>query len=389
MSVLPPTTILHSAPSPDASAAPQSDRRADIDTKQARIAALLNQIECEGLMILDQANLAWLTSGAVARTILDPGELPGLYFTPAQRWLLASNVESQRMFDEEMDGLGFLLKEWPWHWRREQLLTDLCQGRTVATDVSRPYSAKVIGPHLRLMRRTMTIYEQACYQQLGELLAQALEAVCRTAQPGDSERELAGQLSHRLLRRGAVPAALSVSADGRSRVYRRHGFTAARVDRSCIIMATVRKYGLHATAARSFCFGPLEEVLREQHFTACKVAATYIASTWPDAMPQEILNAGKRVYLLTGFEHEWHLCPQGHLTGRAPVELNLSPETTELLRGGYVVTWGPTVGAAVCCDTFLVSDAGPELLTPANGDWPLVSVRVSGAEFKCPHILER
>jgi Xaa-Pro aminopeptidase len=389
MSVLPPTVILKAgAPGPEASNAAGSDRRADVDAKQQRVADFLSQIGCEGLLILDQANLAWLTSGAVARSILDPGELPGLYFNATQRWLLASNVESQRMFDEELDGLGFLLKEWPWHWRRDQLLADLCQGRTVAADVIRGDS-KMVGPQLRLLRRAMTPYEQACCFQLGEVLIQALEATCRFVNPGDTEREIAGQLSHRLLRRGAIPVALSVAADGRSRLYRRHGFTSARVEKWCVASATVRKYGLCATATRTFSFGPVDDTIREQHFTACKVAATYTASTWPDAMPQEILNTSKRVYLVTGFEHEWHLCPQGHVTGRVPVELSLGPETTELLRPGWVVTWGPTVGAAAVADTFLISEAGPQLLTPTTEGWPLVSVRVSGGEFKCPHILER
>ena len=50
------------------------------------------------------------------------------------RWVLSSNVDSQRLFDEELDGLGFQLKEWPWHWGREQLLLDLCQNRRVACD---------------------------------------------------------------------------------------------------------------------------------------------------------------------------------------------------------------------------------------------------------------
>jgi len=51
-----------------------------------------------------------------------------------QRWLVCSNVDSQRLFDEELDGLGFQLKEWPWHWNRTQYLTDLVQGKAFACD---------------------------------------------------------------------------------------------------------------------------------------------------------------------------------------------------------------------------------------------------------------
>src|SRR5688572_13700520 len=83
-----------------------SDRRADIDAKQSRIAALLAEVGCDALLVLDQANVAWLTSGAVVRNVLDEEHLPALFFTPTQRWLVSCNVESQRMFDEEMDELG-------------------------------------------------------------------------------------------------------------------------------------------------------------------------------------------------------------------------------------------------------------------------------------------
>ncbi len=364
-----------------------SDRRADIDAKQQRIAGLLAEHGCEGLLILDQANLAWLTSGGVARSVLDPVALPGLYYTTSQRWLLSSNVESQRMFDEELDGMGFLLKEWAWRQGREQLLTDLCHRRAVASDT--PFGeTKPVGDQLRVLRRTLTRYEQACYVALGSLLAHALEATCRTAQPGETERELAGQIGHRLYHRGAIPAAITVAADGKSQLYRQHGFTSAPIEKYAVVAATARKYGLHASASRTFTFGPAEEKLQRDHFAACKIAATYMASTWPDAVPRDILQTGKRIGQMIGHEYEWTLSPQGHVTGRTAVELSLGPDTEELLRAGWCVVWAPTIEAASCCDTYLVTENGAERVT-VPVDWPMVSVRVSGAEMVCPSILER
>ena len=62
-----------------------SDRRADIDTKQARIAALLDEFGCDGLLVLEPENFAWLTSGASARGVQDHAELPALYLNADQR----------------------------------------------------------------------------------------------------------------------------------------------------------------------------------------------------------------------------------------------------------------------------------------------------------------
>jgi Xaa-Pro dipeptidase len=364
-----------------------SDRRTDLDAKQVRIANLLQEVGCEGLLVLDPDNFAWLASGAVARGVLNPAELPALYYSGDQRWVLAANVDSQRLFDEELDGLGFQLKEWPWHWSRDQLLADLCQGRSVACDRSL-LNCKVVGPRLQQMRRAVTVYELACYHALGLIVSHALEATCRTMNPGESEREVAGQLAHRLLHRGAYAVNIEVAADGRSRPYRHCGFTATPVTRYCVLSATARKYGLCATAGRSVCFGPPDGEFRKEHDAACKVSATYVASTWPDAMPRQILSTGRRVYEVTGFEHEWRMSPQGFVTGHVPVELNLTPQTEELFQADWALTWRASVGAALSCDTFLVSEQGPRLVTPTEL-WPQKRIRIQGAEFFRPDLLLR
>jgi Xaa-Pro aminopeptidase len=358
-----------------------------VDGKQAWVAALLQECKCDGLLILDPENFAWLSSGAAARAILDSRELPGLFFSADQRWVLSSNADSQRLFDEEIDGLGFQLKEWPWHWGREQLLGDLCLKRTLATDV--PFRDCVqVGDRLRRQRRILTRYEQACYRSLGHIVSHSLEATCRTMAPHQTERELAGQVGHRLYHRGSQPLLVGVAADARARVYRHCGFTATPVGRYCLLWATARKYGVCVTASRSVSFGPLDDMLRKEHEAACKVSAAYVASTWPDAVPREILNAGRRIYLVTGFEHEWRQCPQGYVTGRAPVELSLTPETDELLQADCAVTWRASVGAASSCDTYLVTDQGPELVTPTEM-WPLRRIQFQGVEFARPYPLER
>lgn len=364
-----------------------TDRRLDIDGKQQRLVELLQQTGCDGLLVLDPINVAWLTSGGAARGVVDPAGLPALYFNHEGRWVLCANVDTQRFFDEEVDGLGFQLKEWPWHWGRTQLLTDLCQGRKVACDQHWPETTDV-SEQLRKLRRTLTPYEQACYRALGQLLAHALEATCRTLNQGDTEREVAGQISHRLLHRGAHPLMISVLADGRSALYRQGGFTSAPVKAYAVVTAVAQKYGLCAMASRSVVFGNSETSFRKDHDNACRVSATYTASTWPDAMPRQILATAQRVYLMTGAEHEWRHCPQGHVTGRAVVELAMMPQTEDLLQANWAVTWRASVGAALSCDTFLVTDDGPRNLT-ASENWPMKRIRVQGAEFVRPDVLVR
>src|SRR5262249_9396438 len=194
-------------------------------------------------------------------------EFPVLCYSATQRWLICGNFESQRMFDEELDGLGFLLKEWPWYMRREQVLADLSRNRALIADQALG-NATVVGDELRARRLFLSAYEQACLRQVGEIVVHALEATGRSAAPVDSERELAGQMAHRLLRYGVTPITLSVTGDGRSRTYRRHGYTGLPVNRFAVLAATGRKYGLYATAARSFHFGDLDEAMKAEQMAA-------------------------------------------------------------------------------------------------------------------------
>jgi hypothetical protein len=384
-------TLITNSPSPQSTVqvnltAP-SDRRADVDAKQSQVGALLDELKCEGLLVLAEENFAWLSSGGAARGVVDPGEMPALYFSQEGRWALCSNVDTQRLFDEEIDGLGFQLKEWPWHWGRAQLLGDLCQGRRVVCD--QPVNGcQVIGDRLRAMRRRLTAYEQACYRALGQIVSHALEAACRTLAVGDTEREVAGQVSHRLIHRGANPVSVQVAADGRGRLYRHCGFTSAAVKTHCVLKATARKYGLCATASRSVCFGQPDAALRKDHETACKVTATYVASSWPDSVPRQILAGGRRIYQMSGAEHEWRQCPQGYLTGHLPVEAALAPQTDELFHSGWAATWQSSCGGALSCDTFLITEDGPRTVTAAES-WPLKRIRIQGAEFVRPDLLIR
>ena len=364
-----------------------ADRRADVDGKMARVGALLKEVECDGLLLMEPENVAWLTSGLTPRGVPDPATLSCVYCTGDARWLIASNVESQRQFDEELDGLGFQLKEWPWHLGREQLLVDLCQGRKIASD--RPLEgARHVGEALRRLRIILTPYEQACHRALGQVVAHALEATCRTFQINETEREVAGQISHRLMHRGVIPLHIGVAADGRSRLYRQFSFTGTQIRKYAILTATARKYGLTVTASRTLSFEKPEEDLRRDHNAVCRVSASFLASTWPDAMPREILAAARRIYLISACEHEWLLCPQGHVTGRLAVELPITLQTEELFQTGMAITWHASAGGAESCDSFLVSEQGPKALTPSDS-WPLKRIRIQGAELIRPDILQR
>jgi hypothetical protein len=70
------------------------------------------------------------------------------------------------------------------------------------------------------------------------------------------------------------------------------------------------------------------------------------------------------------------------------VELALTPQTEDLLQAGWSVTWRASAGAALSCDTFLLTEDGPRTVT-ATENWPLKRIRIQGAEFVRPDLLVR
>lgn len=366
---------------------PNSDRRSDVEQKQLFVAQLLAEHNANGLLISDPANFSWLTSGGVARGAVDSYSQPCLYFSAEARWLLSANVDTLRLFDEEINGMGFQIKEWPWYLEREQLLRDLTANRSVLADFDF-VDCKNISQQLQQMRSNISSYEEACYRVLGEAVGTALETTCRECQTGETERDVAGRLSYLLIKRGVIPLNITVMADGRNEVYRQGGFTPTKLKDYATIIAVGQKYGLAACASRTVVFGNASPELQADHDAACRVAAIYVAGSWPNSLVKDILNAGRGVYQATNAHFEWQAAPQGYLTGRSPVEQPFLVDSTQILKSTNAVIWRASVRKGLSCDTFLVDENGPRTVTTI-GQWPLKKIRVHGAEYVRPDILYR
>jgi Xaa-Pro aminopeptidase len=361
-------------------------RRADIDAKQQLVAEVLAEMGCEAAVLLMPAHVAWFTSGLVARGLIADSERPGVYTNGRQRWLLSSSVDSQRFFDEEIDQLGFQLKEWAWPVGRADLLFNVTSGRSVAAD--RPFpNVPLVNERLRPLVRALSDYERGAYRDLGLWVAHAVEATARAIRRGDTEEEIAGQLGHRLLHHGIEPAAIGVTADGRGAKYRRAGSMPARADRFCTIQATGQRAGLFATAARTLAFEASDE-LRSAHALAAKLSAVYRSFSAPGAKLAEATEANSIVLADTAFEFDDRLSQPGYGTGRFPAEELRRSGHDEAFVAGQPVVWQPRIGPAACVDTVVVTAAGPEAVTPPT-EWPFKRITVRGVTSDVPDLLVR
>lgn len=257
-------------------------RRADVDEKHQRVGQFLDQAGFDALVLSRADSLAWFTSGGELGQYSMGGDMGAvhLFINRTSRAVICDNVQSARVFEEELAGLGFQLKERPWHEDVLRVVSELCHGKKVATDGGLPDSSNELA-RLRPLRYSLTKAERQRMRDLGRTLTLAVEATCRNFQPGETEADVAGHLAHRLLREGVVPVDLRVAGDDRLARYRQPGFKSAPIANRATITAVGRRHGLCAAVTRIVSFGPVREEVRAAHALAAMVDATCLYFSRP------------------------------------------------------------------------------------------------------------
>ena len=397
-----------------------------MQARQERVAALLDDRGLDAALLTDPANLAWLTCGAdLAAGAGNGGDAggaggPGLFLTHASRVVVCSAADSPHLFDREIPGLGFQLKERPWAEPLGDLFADLCRGRTVGTDAAPAAPRDTtrdanrdanrepdrepngndptdLRAALAGFRSVLDREERAELAALGADAAHAVEAVCRGATAGRTECDLAGEVAHRLLRRGVTPAALSVAGDGRAERQPHYTFARRPAAGWAVVRAVGRRAGLHVHVCRTVVFRPGttrtdRDALRRDHARALQIQAAGLHFGVPGADWAEVWPKLARVYEKTGPADDWRGAPVAVRTGFAAVEATPGPASAFALEAGTPLVWQPRCGRAACGDTALVGgvsgeDPGPAAVVTGMEEWPRLAVAVRGAEYERPGVL--
>ncbi len=362
-------------------------RRAAIDAKQAILGHILGDVSCEGALLLVPAHLAWFAGGLNIRGLLADSERPAIFTNGKTRWLICSNADTQRLFDEELDGLGFMVKEWNWLTGRAQLLGEMVQGKAIAAD--RPFPGlTLIVDRLRLESRKLYAPDVQRLQELGQAVAHAVEATARNMRQGSTEQEVAGELAHRAWHRGVEVHALSVSSGDRPARFPRHGATEQPISTTATLQLTGTQHGLYATASRTLSFGTVPSELSQAYTLAAKMAAVYRHATKAELTVNGGVDAVQPLLRNTAYEHEWRLCPPCHGTGWVPAEELLRAGHPESFADQQAVVWQARVGQATIVDTLLATGTSGQAITPPK-DWPYKRLVLAGQTYDIPDILLR
>ncbi len=363
-------------------------RRADVDEKHRRIITFLQAMGYDAVLLTRADSIAWFTAGGdLGQELGSETGAIALFINSLTRAVLTDNVQSARVFEEELAGLGFQLKERLWHQDSARIISDLCHKKKVATDGQIPGLIAEFDK-IASLRRPMTELERQTLRSLGKSLSLAVEATCRSIQPGETEADVAGNLAHRLIREGITPIELRVGADDRLDRFRQPRFKAATIRERVTIQVTGRRLGICAAMTRTVSFIPIAPQLRIDHTLASMVAATCTYFSRPGEMVSDVYRRAKRIYEKFGRPDEWTLDYQGSLIGYQSRELPLLPDSSLRLMANCALRWGPSVGSSRSEDTIFIDEKGFHVITNTH-HWPLVEVCVKGFTIPRPGILER
>jgi len=369
----------------------QKQRRDDIEEKHQRIRDFLDATGHDGVVFGLADSVAWFTSGGdLGQNLGSDQSAILLFINRTCRAVITDNVHSNRVFEEELAGLGFQLKERPWYEDSLQVVAELCHNKRIATDLGQNGYSQLRRENdpLFTLRRRLTGLERKRLRALGRTVSLAVEATCRNFDPGEREADVAGHLAHRLIREGVVPVDLRVASDDRLARYRQPTFTACPIRKRATIAVTGRRHGLCASVTRTVAFGAVDAEFQQHHSLATMVDATCIFFSRPGEVISEVFRRAKRIYEKFHHPHEWTLDYQGSLIGYSPREVLLRPDSGLILDSNMALSWSPSVCAARTEDTVVVDSRGYEVVTRMQ-DWPVIEVAVKGYIIPRPAILQR
>jgi Xaa-Pro aminopeptidase len=354
--------------------------------KVERVRGWLRAQGQSALVLRQRNNFSWITAGGCSHvsTARDAGAA-AIVVTPERFVLVASNIEAERLAQEELVDVPIEVLEFPWHASdgEQRVLGQVIMDGAGACGDGTPAIAAAVAA----LRAPLLDSEIRRAERLGRSTAELVEAVCRGLTPNVTEDEVAARVHAAALTLGArVPVCL-VAADERIAT-RRHPIPTGRPVRSRAMVAVcVEREGLVCSATRLVSLEPISSDWRRRHDAVCHVDATAIRATRPGRPFREIFGEIVAAYDAMGFADEWRRHHQGGSTGYQPRDVIAGPNSDATVQEQQLFAWNPTIAGSKSEDTIVARSAGGRCITPSTPGWPVVEAMIGGEVVRRPDIL--
>ncbi len=362
----------------------------ELKIKLAQVRALLKQQKAEAALLGLQPNFSWLAGGGEAHIPLNSNLSFGqLVITAKGFYLLANRIEMRSLQDEVVKGLGAKPLLWEWHDGASAVkaLKQVADPKKTLSDCG-DWGTTARPDLFAPLHYSLQEVEVRRYRALGKAAEAALSETCFSLQPGQTEFQIAGQLSELCWARNLTPVVVLVATDERIRNYRHPRPTTKKLRKFAEVILCARQHGLIVALTRLVHFGPITKDLRHRHDAVCAVDTELHLASQVGTPVKDVFRQGVAAYDAVGFADEWHLHHQGGPCGYQGRDYLGSPTAPGVVLENQPFAWNPSITGTKSEDTILATRNGPVVITPAQ-DWPMVTVEGDDGIWQRPDILVR
>lgn len=350
------------------------------DVRVEALRRLCAQKGASALLLELSHNTAWLLGGRTHVGLAGSQGICQVLVTEERIYLITSNIEGERLRQEELGGDVLEIFQYPWYSGGEQqaFLHRLCpQGYLTERDCE---------GELYELRTCLLPEEREELRKNCRTASALMEAVCGSVKKGMTEHALSGLLAERCYRAGMEPIVVLAAGEKRLPLYRHPLSTDTPVERFAMLSLGARKNGRYVSITRTVSFGEPEEQLRETQGKVNRLAAMLYTEAVPGIAGGVLCKKLQAAYEKEGIGAEFFLHHQGGASGFQARESKITPEDPHILRHWQAYAFNPSAGCYKNEDMLLVGEQHNEVLTATPG-LPTEQVEYRGRVYTMPTIV--
>lgn len=342
--------------------------------RRAQLLDLMDRHGLGGIVLRRPADFAWYTGGADNRVDRSqPWGVADVLVTPSDEYVVTTTIEAPRMRQEQTPELTVV--EHPWHLDGDAAVRELAAGARLGADA--PVEGAVrLDDEISRLRRVLDDEAIERLRAIGADASSALEEAATTVVTGIDELELAANLDAACRRRGLTAPVLLAACDVRIERHRHALPFGGRVERRAMLVVSAERGGLFAN---STLFVELDDrpPELERRAAACDqiLARMREEATLPGRTLADAFDDCTRFYAEAGYPGEWRLHHQGGSCGYLSRELIATPATHDRIETGNAFAWNPSITGYKAEETFVLTEAGPLVVTFAGQAAPAAGPR--------------
>ncbi len=358
----------------------------ELKEKFGRVRETMKRLNLDGILFTLTPNFFWITGGKNDIVDKSSGTASArVLLTADKAYAFCNTSEFYRVSDEELTDGTFEIIKYNWHDNEEDVINQYTKGKRIGSDTG-DFGTENIVNEIQKLRYVLTEAERNRMIQMGPECAKILEDCVRDIKKGQTEFEVAANVTAKLMEKGYTVPVCLIGSDERLMKYRHPLPTNKKVENYAMIAICAQKYGLTISISRIKSFVPLSKELQDKYEALLKIDATYITNTKAGVLSKDVLQKAYEVYKETGYEKDFHLHHQGGGLGYLTRDYCTNFNTEEVVQDNQGYSWNPTIAGVKLEDTYIIEGDNQNIVS-YTGSWVYREVTVDGKTILRPDIL--